>query len=266
MTRTALPRPAIAAALAASLFGLPALATPTAAPAPPAAPTAATPPVAPVPAAASRSFTPGPFDRLKFSGSAQVRYLQGDRDELVVEGDEASVAALEVLLREGRLVVSQPGTWKFWKGHRLQMRVISRELRAVDISGAADFVAAEPVQVKDMDLSISGAGLVRFEQLKADRLSFTVSGSGDGQLAGAVQELQVRISGRGDFVAPRLQAQVARVSISGLGRAKVWATQELNASVSGVGSIEYWGNPPKGQRRLSGLGSLESRGATPPEK
>ena len=42
-----------------------------------------------------------------------------------------------------------------------------------------------------------------------------------------------------DFIAPRLQTQVARVSISGLGRAKVWATEELNASLSGVPSASW---------------------------
>lgn len=208
----------------------------------------------------------GPFDSLHFAGSANVRYAQGERDEVFIEGDARLLETVEVQLRDGRLTVSQQGGWKFWRSQRLQVRVMSRELRGVVISGAADFIATEPVQCKDLEVSISGAGLARFEQLKAEHLKFSVSGSGDGHFAGSTQDLNVRISGRGDFLAPRLHAQVARISISGLGRAKVWATDELNASLSGVGSIDYWGNPPKGQRRLAGLGSLQNQGEKPPER
>ena len=215
---------------------------------------------------AGRSFTPGPFDQLHFTGAANVRYQQGERDELFVEGEGSALEGLDVQLRDGRLTVSQQGNWRFWRTQRLQMRVTTRELRGLSISGAADFVAAESVQVKELDIHISGAGLVRFDQLKAERLKFSVSGSGDGQFSGSAQELAVQVSGRGDFIAPRLQTQVARVSVSGLGRVKVWALDELNASLSGVGSIDFWGNPPKGQRRLAGLGSLQSRGETPPER
>lgn len=223
-------------------------------------------PLAPAAAAepAGRTYAPGPFDRLQFSGAANVRFVQGDRDELFIEGDEATLQGVQVVWQDGRLAVSQTGPWRFWTTPRLQMRVVARDLRQVVVSGAADFVAPEAVQLKNLEIQISGAGLANFHQLNAERLRFIVSGSGEGKFAGTVADLQLQISGRGDFVAPRLQAQVARVTVSGLGRVKVWATEELNATLSGVGSIEYWGNPSRGNRRLSGVGSLQPRGETPP--
>lgn len=216
-------------------------------------------------APAGRRYTPGPFDHIEFSGAAQVRYEQGDRDEVFIEGDDAEQRQVKVELDGTRLVIRQESGWRFWLVRRLRVQVVSRDLKRLVVSGAADVVATAPVQCKELAVSISGAGLVRFDHLTAEHLKFTVSGSGDGQLAGTVQELAISISGRGDVLAQHLRSQRALVSISGMGKAKVWALEELNVRVSGVGGVDYWGNPPKGQRRLTGLGGIVAQGEAPPQ-
>jgi len=50
------------------------------------------------------------------------------------------------------------------------------------------------------------------------------------------------------------------VSISGVGNASLWVTDSLRVSISGVGTIDYWGQPGKVVRSTSGLGTITSRG------
>lgn len=212
----------------------------------------------------ARAETPATaFDSIEISGSAVVRYTQGPQDQAQVDGDPDMQRSVRLLVHNGQLQVQPTGAWKFWRSQRVQVNVSSRELKRVSVSGAADFLALAPVQADSLAVSISGAGLARFEQLRAEELRFSVSGAGNGQFAGAVDRLSVQISGRSDFRGDDLAAQSARVGVSGIGHVRVWALQELSVSVSGVGTVDYWGSPQHVRRQSSGLATLNDRGAKP---
>ncbi len=207
-----------------------------------------------------KTYAPGPFDTLSFGGSAIVQFRQGDRDEVFIEGDDEVQKSITVELRGTELVMRSEGNWRFWSNkQRLKMRIVMRDLKELRVSGVADFIAAEPVSVKSLRVSISGAGVARFERFKAEELRFSVSGSGDGYFSGSVDELSVSISGRGDFYGEQLAVRNAKIGISGLGKARVWATGELSAGVSGIGTVDYWGKPSL-QKRSSGVGRFNDMG------
>jgi len=182
----------------------------------------------------------GPFDTVVLTGSATVRLAQGADDSVFIEGDEETQDAVDLDLDAGTLRIRPSGPWKFWRSKQIQIVVTARDLRRIEIKGAADVVSSEPLRLKQLVVRISGAGSVRFDKLKADRLEFNVSGSGTGQLAGAVDDLMVRISGRGVYLGENLASQTANLSVSGAGEVKVWATRELTAHVSGVATIDFW--------------------------
>jgi hypothetical protein len=212
--------------------------------------------------ATSRTYTPGAFDEVEIQGSAEVRLLQGAVDQVVVEGDDEFQNEVKLDVRNGRLNVRQSGSWKFWNSRRLQLTVTLRDLKRLSISGAADVLAVQPLKLGKVLIDISGAGLARFDKLQADELRFSVSGAGDGQFAGTVDQLTVNVSGKSDFRGEQLQAQVGRITVSGLGEVKVWAEKEMAISISGVGKVDYWGSPEV-KRRTSGLATVNSRGAKP---
>lgn len=208
----------------------------------------------------SRTYTPGPFDELEIQGSAEVRFAQGDTDQVVVDGDEQVQREVRLELNNGRLSIRHGGSWKFWNNRRLQLAVTSRELKRLSISGAADVLAALPVKLNKLTVDIAGAGMARFDQLQAEELRFHVSGAGDGRFAGSAEQLSVVVSGKSDFRADQLRTQRARVAVSGLGDVAVWAEKELSVSVSGIGTVDYWGTPTV-KRSTSGLATINARGA-----
>jgi len=202
---------------------------------------------------------PGNFDSIEISGSANVRFTQGSSEQVSIDGDEEAQKAVELEVRNGVLYVRPGGSWKFWNSRRVQLDITARDLKRVSISGAADLVAAMPVQLQTLDVSISGAGLARFDKLQATSLRFQVSGAGDGQMAGKVGELQITVSGRSEFRGENLQSERARVQVSGIGEVQVWVTQWLGVGVSGVGTVDYWGSPQV-QRRSAGIARINDRG------
>ena len=206
-----------------------------------------------------RLYAPGAFDRLEVDGSAVIKLTQGERDQVFISGDDDVQREVEVELWKGRLHISPTGGWKFWNSGRLQIDVQMRQLSRITLSGNSDLHAAGPIKSDQLTISISGAGLARFDELSAGMLRFDISGSGDGQLAGQANQLSLSVSGKGKLQAEQLRTANATVSISGVGHAHLWVTDVLRVSVSGVGNVDYWGQPTV-RRSVSGVGTVTSRG------
>lgn len=206
-----------------------------------------------------RLYTPGPFERLDVAGAAQVRLSQGDRDQVFVVGDSATQKDLQLELSGNRLRIRSSDSWKFWNRSRVQVEVQMRQLSQLILSGASDLHATGPIRTEQLSIGISGAGLVRLDDVVAGHLRFDISGAGDGQLAGQVGELKLGVSGKGKLMAEQLRASRATVSISGIGNAALWVTDELRISVSGVGSVDYWGQPQV-RRSTSGMATVTGLG------
>ncbi|WP_231638200.1 head GIN domain-containing protein [Piscinibacter sakaiensis] len=209
------------------------------------------------------AFAPGEFDAVAISGVADVRFTQGPAEQVVVEGDEATRQSVTVELRGRTLQIRPSGSWRFWSGQRPQIAVTARQLTRVSISGAADWVAASPVEADRLTVSIAGSGNARFDQLQARQLNFNVSGAGDGRVAGRTDELSLSIAGRSAFDGEQLRAARARVSVSGIGNVKVWATESFGYSVAGVSTIDVWGSPPQVRRSVAGQAEVHDRGPKP---
>ena len=114
--------------------------------------------------------------------------------------------------------------------------------------------------MKQLQVRISGAGSVRFDRLKAEKLEVNVAGIG----SGASRRLGRRAA-PGAHLGPRRLSRreprepVATLSVSGAGDVKVWATKELTASVSGVANVDFWGSATV-TRSNSGITTWNDRG------
>ena len=205
-------------------------------------------------------YAPGPFDSVVLDGAGQVRLVQGDRDEIFVAGDAQAQEAVEVRLSGSRVHIDLPGSWKFWNnGSGAQVEVRVRHLSRLTLSGANDVVAPGLITGEHLTVSMAGSGVARFDQLQVGNLNFEISGAGEGQLAGKVDQLRLSVSGKGKIGAEQLRAGGADVSISGVGNAVLWTVNSLRVQISGAGHVDYWGQPTV-RKSISGFGSVDARG------
>jgi hypothetical protein len=105
-------------------------------------------------------------------------------------------------------------------------------------------------------LAFSGAGEIDLAGLKGDKLELSVSGAGSVLAEGQVRELDMQLSGAGSISAKKLEAAIVRAKLSGAGSIDTYASQQIDATASGVGSITYLGNPAKVSTRMSGIGKI----------
>lgn len=207
----------------------------------------------------------GPFTRVAVNGHAELRLVQGDREAVTVEASPRTQARVRIRSADGRLSVDAAERrpwWSFLGGGGARPPTITvhfRHLESIDLAGAVKVIAAS-IDADVLAIEASGATAVKVDALRANALRFRGSGAVKGEFAGALADQTVSIAGAGDYRAPGLASQTARISVSGAGRALVNVAKRLDAEIAGAGSIEYIGNPVV-RERISGAGRITRRSA-----
>lgn len=106
---------------------------------------------------------------------------------------------------------------------------------------------------------VSGANDISVDGVNTDDFSVDLSGAGHVYVDGTANRFNADLSGAGSLNAKDLKANDVRVSVSGAASADVYAKVSLDASVSGVGSIDYYGDPQKTSTSVSGVGSISRK-------
>ncbi len=167
------------------------------------------------------------FDRIEVAGIFELDVtVGGDAYSVTLSGKEADLARTTAEVRDGELVLDtherdESGKRKFVK-HGITATISMPALNAVDIAGVVDG-------------EIKG---VNAEVFDAD-----ISGVGELKLSGTCGALDADVSGVGELDAEGLECRTVIVEVSGVGEAKVYATESVDAEIAGIGKIEISGSP-----------------------
>ena len=191
---------------------------------------------------------------------------QGDEESLRIEGDRDVIATVKTYVREGELVLDIDASWfdKTWsavtsavEGRVLKYHLMVKSLDGIFVQGAAD-VKMQALKTESIYVTLKGAGEIVINQIESGLVDVDLPGAGRISLSGKTDRLHVSMKGAGSFDAPQLESREARVVLRGVGKATVWTTAQLDATVEGIGAIDYYGNPTVRQN-VSGLGKVNAR-------
>jgi len=226
----------------------------------------------------------GPFNRVSHRGLGNLHLVQGQAEDLRIEGNDELKARVRTEVKDGTLEIRFEHdwldwlTWTFIGAWKLDYYLTMHDINGVALRGAGNFDCAR-IETTDLELiqagagnaaiaslsaaelkiKHSGAGNLAVKSLTAESLSVDHSGVGNIDLSGRASRQDVLLSGAGNYSATSLESQDAVVKQSGLGNARVWVVTTLDASLSGAGNIEYRGDPALTQK-VSGLGSIKKIG------
>lgn len=207
----------------------------------------------------SETRTPGDFDALTVACPADVTILQGEAQSVEIEAEDNLLAQLTTEVVSGKLTVTNQETE--WKARvnpskPVKITISVKELREIDFSPAVGTLRVDSLQAGTLKLILSGGAQIKLSGLQVDVLDSVLSGAGDIQVAGKANELKLLLSGLGNFNAGDLQSQKATVELSGMGDATVRVESELVATITGAGSINYYGQPHV-EQNIKGAGSVK---------
>ena len=201
------------------------------------------------------------FDRISLSGSGDLIITQGEQESLTVEADDNIMQYVRSDVSNRTLFLGfTPAARR--KNIRPTVPIAFilslKEVSGLELSGSGT-VTAEKLTTDHLSIEISGFGRVHIGTFTAEGLVLRVSGSGDFELAGKVVKQDVRMDGKANYRAGKLESETAAVEVRGWCDAAVWATDSLDVQISGRGSVKYYGNPRVTQE-ISGSGSVRSLG------
>lgn len=176
------------------------------------------------------------FDRLLVEGAFRVEVACGAGPSVEIEADDNLLPLIRADVEGGRLRVHSE------RGMSTRslpvLRVTVPDLREIELPGASDFTLTG-VNNESLTINVPGASKLRAE--------------------GETGRLEVKLSGAGLIDAEGLRARRVKADCNGAGSISVHATETLDASVNGVGVINYSGDPATVNRTVGGLGRINQR-------
>lgn len=109
---------------------------------------------------------------------------------------------------------------------------------------------------KGLKSDVSGSGKIRLDVVANGDAAFAISGSGKIEARGSAENVKTSISGSGKLSGSEFNAKTCNVRISGSGDVEIGVKEELDATISGSGSVAYRGNPNKVNSHSSGSGKV----------
>ena len=204
------------------------------------------------------------YNGIRMAVPGKMEVIQGDRESIVIEGNEEDLAKIEAVVESGVLHIrarERNTRWSSNWGPKFRMTVHAKEVEQLAISGSGD-ILAQTLRTPSIKLAISGSGDIKVPSLDTQKTVVAISGSGDVLVGGKTGSIESHISGSGTVKAEKLDSQKATVSISGSGDAVLWARESLQVKIAGAGDVRYYGDPTV-EKRIAGSGSVKRIGLSP---
>lgn len=204
----------------------------------------------------TKVFEVSDFDRLSFSGIGNVIITQGETESLKVEAESNVIERLKISSGGKKLDIGfKNNFFNIIPTKPINFYLSVKDLREISISGMGS-IKCDNLTTDNLLVDSSGVGSIDMG-LATTVLEVALSGAGKVNFTGQTQSQSIDISGAGSYNAKEFASKDCEISISGLGRAIVNASDTLDVKMSGFGSVEYVGKPAISQD-ISGGGSVKS--------
>lgn len=187
-----------------------------------------------------------------FGLACELTLKQGDKPSISITGDEHAISELYFRVSVDRLVI------RTHKKHQhkddVKIVLVVPDINELSLSGVVDLYTPSTLNFDNFRIEVSGVANIDIK-VKTEKFVLLASGVLDAEISGETKEMKLDISGTGTLDAIDLTSSNCSIDISGLGSAEVNATENLDASVSGMGKIGYTGHP-RVYAHTSGFGRI----------
>lgn len=196
------------------------------------------------------------FNAISMGVPGDLYITQGDRVSLEVKGDRDDLEDLITEVRNHTLLIKyERSGWNFGRD-RVTIYVTTPEISEISLGGSGKVISENSLRSDQLELSVSGSGKMVL-QVNADEIEASISGSGNMTISGEADVVQLTISGSGNMDAEELMVDRYEIRISGSGRSRINVGDQLDAKISGSGSVLYSGDPDKVISNVSGSGRVK---------
>jgi hypothetical protein len=176
------------------------------------------------------------FNAIETSGAFRINITCQQPTSFEIEADDNILPLIKTEVRDGILVVSSDQ--EFHMSKSAVLRISLPDLARLANHGAGDVIIVD-ANSNQLELDSTGAASIN--------------------AAGKAKSIAITSAGAGSIDAANLRAEKASVILSGAGSIEVYATEQVDVNISGVGSVTYDGKPKVVNKHISGFGSVNPK-------
>lgn len=194
----------------------------------------------------------GKFISVRIEGSPTVKFVQGDKHEVIVQGTKEYVDKIKTVVEGNKLVIGLKSNISFniFKNRsdrkNLVVYVTSPDLVGVELAGSGDFICKGPIDTDRLNIQVNGSGDVDFEgHVICDKLNVQMAGSGDVDIMNVdAIESELQLVGSGDIEVKQKNVEHTKIQLIGSGDIKVSFDncKDVESSLAGSGDVTLKGN------------------------
>jgi hypothetical protein len=176
------------------------------------------------------------FNAIDTTGAYEIDVTCQKPASFEIEADDNNLPLIKIEVRDGILFVSSDQPYHSSKSTILRMTL-------PDLNSVASH----------------GAGEIKIADARSNDLKIVSTGAASVVASGAATSVTISSSGAGKIDTSNLRAEKVRIDGNGASNIDVYASQQLDVSVSGVGNVSYSGNPKVVNKHVSGIGSVSPK-------
>jgi hypothetical protein len=185
-----------------------------------------------------------PKSKLRAKGSIDIQVVQAAESSIQIQADENILPFIVVENNDdGETVVKTKSGYNISTNNVVLVTYTSPNIESITIAGSGNIITQNKVNNNsEFKVAIAGSGNATIN-VHTPKVIAKIAGSGNINCIGETKDLQVSISGNGDYKGESLMAENATVKISGSGNVRLHADAKLDVNISGSGDVFYRGNP-----------------------
>ncbi len=199
------------------------------------------------------------FTKVKFEGSAEWVLIPSDEEKVIIESKSEEVFEyIDIEQKGDYLIISTTDKSKSITKlfNSVTIKVYFKSIVSVSLSGVGNVKTKEKFTTSELKATLRGTGNMYLD-VNCSEFIGNIYGTGVLFLNGGADTGIVRVEGVGGFDGYEFITKGMNVTVSGVGGAKVNATDNLIATLNGVGSIKYKGDPKTKDLNTNGIGHIK---------
>jgi len=198
------------------------------------------------------------YEKISIAGSFDVKLYKGSEGEITVKADENLMEYIITEVKKGSLQIKTKKGYNIRTRKTIKIMVPFSDIEAVSLAGSGEVFTEDTIEANDLKLSVAGSGNMKLD-VSSKNLKSSVAGSGNLKLMGDTKELKCSVAGSGNINSFDLKANKVTVNVAGSGNVRVNAIDEIHAKTAGSGDIYYSGNPEIQKIKSVGSGSVRKK-------
>jgi hypothetical protein len=202
----------------------------------------------------TESRTISDFDKIELNGAIKLEIIQDSTLGMQITADDNILSQLKTTVNGGVLEIGLEGN--YCNTGEISIVVHSRNLKAIDVSGASEIISNTLISSDEFKLVLSGSSEISLN-LSAGNLITKSSGSSTINLVGQARKHDVDMSGSTELNAFDFTVSEYILESSGASNCKINVLTSLITNTSGTSEIVYKGSPKDIKSDKTGVATIE---------